>query len=88
MSEKVVIKDNPLATDVSIEVNCKMRVGSQTETVSIEADAAVVELSNGDLGFTVTGEQASEMQLNGRNFTELLALLPGVSTTYATGFGL
>jgi hypothetical protein len=83
-----VIKDNPLTTGVSIEVNCKMQVGSQTDTVNISADTAVVELTNGDLGFTVTGEQASEIQLNGRNFSELLALLPGVSTTYATGFGL
>ncbi len=86
--KKEIIKDNPLNTDVSIEVNCKMQVGSQSDTVSIEADVAVVELSNGDLGFTVTGEQASELQLNGRNFPELLALLPGVSTTYSSGFGL
>ncbi len=86
--KKEIIKDNPLTTDVSIEVNCKMQVGSQADTVNIEADVAVVELANGDLGFTVTGEQAGEMQLNGRNFTELLAMLPGVSTTYATGFAL
>jgi len=86
--EKEIIQNNPLATGVSIEVNCRMKVGSQTDTVTIEADAAVVELTNGDLGFTVTGEQAGEIQLNGRNFPELLALLPGVSTTYATGFGL
>lgn len=86
--KKEIIKDNSLNTDVSIDVNCKMQVGSQADTVNIEADVAVVELSNGDLGFTVTGEQASELQLNGRNFPELLALLPGVSTTYSSGFGL
>ncbi len=85
---KQIIDDNPLNTNVSITVNLKMQVGSQTESVTIQADAVVVETSNGELGFTVTGEQASELQLNGRNFPELLALLPGVSTTYTDGFGL
>ena len=86
--KKQVIDNNQLATNVSVEVNCKLQVGSQTDTVSVQADAVVVETSNGDLGFTVTGEQAAELQLNGRNFPELLQLLPGVSTTYTDGFGL
>jgi len=85
---KEIIDNNPLNTNVSIEVNMKMKVGSQTETVTIQADVVVVETTNGDLGFTVTGEQASELQLNGRNFPELLALLPGVSTSYTDGFSL
>ena len=82
------VDDNPLATNVSIVVNIKMQVGSQNETVTIQADALVLETSTGELGYTVTGEQASELQLNGRNFPELLALLPGVSTTYTDGFAL
>ncbi|HXJ44979.1 MAG TPA: carboxypeptidase regulatory-like domain-containing protein, partial [Bryobacteraceae bacterium] len=85
---KEIIADNPLNTDVSIEVNCKMQVGSQSDAVTVQADAVVVESTTGELGYTVTGEQASELQLNGRNFPELLALLPGVSTTYSGGFGL
>src|SRR5205807_860995 len=52
------------------------------------ASAITVESTTGELGFTVTGEQAGELQLNGRNFPELLQLLPGVSTTYTDGFGL
>jgi len=86
--KKEVINDNQLNTDVSIEVNVKMQVGSQSESVMVQADATQIETSNGDVGYTVTGEQASELQLNGRNFPELLALLPGVSTTYASGFSL
>lgn len=86
--KRQVSDDNPLNTNVSIEVNFKLQVGSQSETVTVQADVAVVETTNGDVGYTVTGEQASELQLNGRNFPELLALLPGVSTTYNSGFGL
>jgi hypothetical protein len=54
----------------------------------VQADAAQVETSNGEVGRLVTGEQATQLQLNGRNFPQLLALAPGVSTTYASGFGL
>jgi hypothetical protein len=86
--KRQVISDNNLATNVSLDVNCKMQVGSQTESVSVAADAVVVEMATGELGFTVTGEQAGELQLNGRNFPELLQLLPGVSTTYTDGFSL
>ncbi len=86
--KKAVVDHNPLATNVSIEVNCALQVGSQSESVTVQGNAVVVEGSNGDVGYTITGEQAGELQLNGRNFTELLQMLPGVSTTYTDGFGL
>jgi hypothetical protein len=86
--KKQLIAENNLATNVSLEVNCKMQVGSQSESVTVEADAVVVEMVGGEVGYTVTGEMAGELQLNGRNFPELLQLLPGVSTTYTDGFSL
>ena len=86
--KRQVVDNNQLLTNVSIEVNLKLEVGSQADSVTIQADAAVVEVSNGDYGQTVTGDQAGELQLNGRNFPELLQLLPGVSTTYTDGFSL
>lgn len=80
--------DNELNTNVSIQVNFRLQVGDQTESVTVQADAVVVESTTSEVGYTVTGEQASEIQLDGRNFPELLALLPGVSTTYQSGFSL
>lgn len=85
---KQTIDNNPLNTNVSIEVNLKLSVGSQADSVTIQADSLVLETTSGEVGFTVSGTEASEMQLNGRNFPELLALLPGVSTTYTDGFSL
>ena len=43
---------------------------------------------SGEVSNLITGTQASQIQLNGRNFPQLLQLLPGVSTTYSSGFGL
>ena len=86
--KKEIVSGNQLNTNLSLEVNFRLQVGSQTDSVTIQADAIQVETTNGEVGYTVTGEQASELQLNGRNFPELLALVPGVSTTYQSSFGL
>lgn len=81
-------------TGLTITVNSKvahdimMQVGAVSESVTIEADAAMVEASSGEVGRLITGTQATSMQLNGRNFTQLLALLPGVATTNRSSFDL
>jgi hypothetical protein len=86
--KKEVASDNLLTVDAGIEVNFKLQVGRQSESIIIKPDAAQLEDSNGELGYSITGEQASELPLNGRNYPELLALLPGVSTNYSSAFGL
>ncbi len=66
----------------------KLEVGNVTDSVTVAADAAQVETATGEVGRLVTGEQATNLHLNGRNFPQLLQLLPGVSTTFSSGFGL
>jgi len=74
-------------------VDVTLELGEVKDTVTVVADVATVEASNGEVGRLITGDQASKLQLNGRNFTQLLALVPGVSTTvrsatdYLGGFG-
>ncbi len=81
-------------TGVIVTVNSKptvditLEIGTLTESVTVTADAASVEASTGEVGRLVTGEQATKLQLNGRNFAQLLALLPGVSTTNRSSFDL
>src|SRR5262249_16778326 len=83
-----------LQKSVIVDVNAKvaadvvLEIGAVTESVMVTADAAQIETSNGEVGRLITGEQATQLQLNGRNFVQLLALIPGVSTTYSSSFGL
>ena len=77
-----------VVVDAKVTVNARLEVGAITDSVTVQADAAQVETQTGEIGRLVTGEQASQLQLNGRNFPELLALVPGVSTTYSSGFSL
>src|SRR5258708_20544845 len=50
-----------------------------TEIVVQGADLNQVETQSSELSGTVTGKQLSQLQLNGRNYTQLLALTPGAT---------
>ncbi len=61
-------------------VDVAMRVGAAKEEVTVEGtNVAQVETQSSDLGGTVTGKEISQLELNGRNFTQLITLVPGVS---------
>ena len=51
----------------------------KTETVTVEANALAVKTIGSDVSGLVTGEQARELPLNGRNFMQLTQLMPGVT---------
>src|SRR5271169_5254587 len=55
-------------------------VGGQSTEVTVEGShVAQVETQASELSGVITGKQISQLELNGRNFTQLAALVPGVS---------
>jgi Carboxypeptidase regulatory-like domain/TonB dependent receptor len=56
-----------------------LRVGSTQQSVTVEASAVNLETGNATLGSVIESNQVRDLPLNGRNFTQLLALTPGVS---------
>ncbi len=63
-----------LPMDASLEA-----AGAKTE-VNVEAGGpAQVETGNAEVAGTITQTEVKELQLNGRNFTQLITLTPGVS---------
>jgi hypothetical protein len=60
--------------DVSLEVGA-----ISTEVVVEGSNVAQVETQSSDLSGTVNGKEISQLELNGRNFTQLVTLTPGVS---------
>jgi len=71
--------------DITLQVNqtttfdFALPVGATTQTVKVQAQAAAIETSTAELGSVVTRKSVNDLPLNGRNFTELLMLTPGVS---------
>ncbi len=61
-------------------VDATLTVGNVTTEVVVQGELLnQVETQSSDLSGTVTGRQISQLQLNGRNFTQLLALSPGAT---------
>ena len=63
----------------SLAINVSLKVGAVSETVTVEASPVAVETTSGDLTGLIEGSQVSELPLNGRNFMQLVTLMPGVS---------
>lgn len=60
-------------------VDFALPVGQQTQTVTVSAEVSQVETQSTAVGALVESKQVSELPLNGRDFTQLLVLAPGVT---------
>jgi len=65
-----------------------LAVGNNSEVVTVTDSALKVDPTSGEVSHLITGEEANEIELNGRNYVQLLEMLPGISTTYNSGFSL
>jgi hypothetical protein len=85
-----------VAQDVSLHVgelrtlDVRLEPGTITERITVEASAAPVETSSAAEGTTITGTQIRELELNNRNFEQLVTLEPGVASSLPAivGFGI
>ncbi len=81
-------KEDVAAFDVAIAqavtINAVMRVGNVTQTVAVQATSTEVESSTAQLGTVISQKPVNDLPLDGRNFTQLLDLTPGV-TPISTG---
>ena len=55
-----------------------LAVGAATQQVQVNADAQLIQETVTSLGKTVSGREVLDLPLNGRNFTQLGLLQPGV----------
>jgi hypothetical protein len=62
------------------EFNLTLQVGTVTHRVEVTAEAPAVQLSTSDISATVQASTVRELPLNGRSWTDLAALQPGVDT--------
>jgi len=72
-------KDIVLDANAALTLDASLQVGSASETVSVIDDALHVETIGTQLGQVITGRQMTAVPLNGRSFTDLLSLQPGVA---------
>jgi hypothetical protein len=78
--QKFQAKDVVLRVAQKARLDVNLQVGAANAEVTVEGQGiANVETQSSEVAGTVTGQQITQLQLNGRNFTQLVTLVPGVS---------
>jgi Carboxypeptidase regulatory-like domain/TonB dependent receptor len=67
-----------LDVNESATVGIHLRLGAETQQVEVSADAALVQSTVSSLGQTVMEHEILDLPLDGRNFSQLGTLQPGV----------
>jgi len=67
-----------------LTVDLALEPGTISEKVTVEADVSPVELETATASGLLTGTEIRELALSTRNYEQLVALTPGVSTGLAS----
>jgi hypothetical protein len=68
-----------LAVNQTATIDVTLAPGAQSEVVTVDASTEQLQTSTAELGTVIATHQVNDLPLNGRNFTQLLSLTPGVS---------
>ncbi len=71
-----------------LEENAALHVGSESQTISVEADALQVQTETSEVSTLISGEQVRQLATNGRNVVQLAALGLGVSNQLSAFGGI
>lgn len=78
--QQFVVKGLILRVSDKARADASLTVGqSSTEVTVAGTDVAQVQTESAELSGTITKKQIGQLVLNGRNFTQLVTLIPGVS---------
>ena len=73
-------QDVTLIVGQSLDLNIELRPAGQQQKVSVEAVAPLVETNTATIHKAITPLQVEELPINGRDFTTLASLVPGVTS--------
>ena len=65
--------------DQNANVPISLRIGSSTQSVTVEANAQMVETRSGALSQVISQQKIIDLPLNGRNAADLILLTPGAN---------
>ena len=80
-----VIQDINLDIDQHARLDFALKPGQVTESVTVEANAAMLDTQSAELGNVRTSQAVNDLPLNGRDFMVLTYLAPGTSSS-GTGY--
>jgi hypothetical protein len=72
-------KDLQLNVSQTVRIDFSLTLVRDKDVVTVTGDAPLVQTSSNEIGNVVTGRELIDLPLNGRNFTQLGLLQPGVA---------
>ena len=66
-----------LEVDQNATINISLKVGAVSESVSVTAEAAMIDTRTATLNTVINQQQINDLPLNGRNVLQLMQLTPG-----------
>jgi hypothetical protein len=82
---KKAVRDFDLQVAQIAVADFSLAVGDVAESVTVEGGEPVIDAADSAIGAVIDSKQATELPLNGRNFTQLATLVPGVTRGVPTG---
>ncbi|WP_263366706.1 TonB-dependent receptor [Edaphobacter bradus] len=76
---QTTIQNFELQVSQTQTITFKLNIGGSSETVEVSSAAPIIDLGTSSVGEVIAGRQVTELPLNGRNFTQLALLTPGVT---------
>ncbi len=73
------LRDLELSINRIFILNIVLNVGGQAEKVEVSGAVPLLETATSSTGATILPEQIDQMPINGRNYLDLLQLVPGVA---------
>jgi hypothetical protein len=61
-------------------IDFSLQVGNVTETIQVTTNAPVLQTDTAELGTVIENQRIVELPLNGRNYLQLVSLVPGATT--------
>jgi hypothetical protein len=81
----VVIADISVQVEEKRRVDIGLQVGGTTEKVFVTAESITIDTDSSTVGSTLTNREVLSLPLNGREFSQLALLEPGVSNAGSNG---
>jgi len=85
--QTIVRRGITLTVGAQAVVDFSMMVGQSQQTITVEAQVSSVDTASTAVASYVEQKQINDLPLNGRNFTDLVTLIPGVSGGSQIGNG-
>jgi hypothetical protein len=69
----------------ALQIDATLQIGQNTQTVDVNDSVVTIQMSDTEIGETISSEHVAEVPLNGRSYTDLLAVQAGVSPITTSG---